>query len=66
MYEVDHVLTYKFLLATLYFTCVEPQAIYTWESKHYERLFFNAALADLMQMNMWNFYEQVDSVVNLF
>lgn len=28
--------------------------------------FFNAALADLMQMNMWNFYEQVDSVVNLF
>lgn len=27
--------------------------------------FFNAAFADLMQMNMRIFYEQVDSVVNL-
>jgi len=30
-----------------------------------EVVFFNAALADLMQMTVWNFYEQADSVVNL-
>lgn len=30
-----------------------------------KRLFFHAALADLMEMNMWNFYGQIESVVNL-